>query len=200
MQDCLQAPTSAVVSRTKGPVNALAHTNGQAAANGDVEEGGSEPGCWRWLLVIIAMPFLVVLSLVSALPPDVLFVLFTDNCLLRSICNAANLAGRVQSAHGWTRRVKFAKRITALSFCFGKYMPACACWCSSSRLGLLQVGAIVWIVLLPLKIVCCPIGCLIQIMYDVFEYFLKAPFRAVLWASGKPWKAHKPAKVADSHK
>ena len=32
-------------------------------------------------------------------------------------------------------------------------------------------------------------GCLVQIMADAIEYLLKAPFRALLWASGKPWKA-----------
>ncbi|KAK9798946.1 hypothetical protein WJX73_007519 [Symbiochloris irregularis] len=82
--------------------------------------GGS---CWRWLLVIIAMPFLVVLSV---------------------------------------------------------------------------IGAVIWIVLLPLKIVCCPCGCLIQCMADIVEYILKAPFRGLMWASGKPWKSEKPAKK-DKH-
>jgi hypothetical protein len=31
-------------------------------------------------------------------------------------------------------------------------------------------------------------GCLIQIMADLVEYVLKAPFKALLWASGKPYK------------
>ena len=32
-------------------------------------------------------------------------------------------------------------------------------------------------------------GCLIQIIADVVENLIKAPFKALLWASGKPYKA-----------
>ena len=64
----------------------------------------------------------------------------------------------------------------------------------------MQVGAVIWIILLPVKIICCPLGCLVQILWNIIEYFMKAPFRALLWASGKPWKPEKPAKVADSEK
>lgn len=85
------------------------HAGGTGKQEGH-EEGAS---CWRWLLVIVAMPFLV---------------LFT------------------------------------------------------------VVGLVVWLVLLPVKIICCPIGCLIQIMADLMENVLKAPFKALLWASGKPYK------------
>jgi hypothetical protein len=53
------------------------------------------------------------------------------------------------------------------------------------------VGAIVWIILLPLKCLCCPIGCAAQLLWSAVEWLLKAPFRAVLWASGKPWKPEK---------
>lgn len=79
----------------------------------EMHQGEEKASCWRWLLVIVAMPFLA---------------LFT------------------------------------------------------------VVGLVVWLVLLPLKIICCPIGCLIQIMADLVEYVLKAPFKALLWASGKPYK------------
>lgn len=50
------------------------------------------------------------------------------------------------------------------------------------------VGAIVWLVLLPLKCLCCPIGCAAQLAWDCVEWLMKAPFRAILWASGKPWR------------
>ena len=79
----------------------------------------SSPACWRWLLVIIAMPFLVIISI---------------------------------------------------------------------------LGLIVWLLLLPVKCFCCPCGCAIQLIYDAFEWLLKAPFRALLWASGKPWKPGAPSK------
>ena len=79
----------------------------------------SSPACWRWLLVILAMPFLVLISL---------------------------------------------------------------------------VGLIVWVILLPVKCFCCPCGCAIQLIYNAFEWLLKAPFRALLWASGKPWKPQGPSK------
>lgn len=54
------------------------------------------------------------------------------------------------------------------------------------------VGAVVWLVLLPLKCLCCPIGCAAQLLWSAVEWLLKAPFRALLWASGKPWKPEKP--------
>ena len=34
-------------------------------------------------------------------------------------------------------------------------------------------------------------GCLVQIIADVVEYLLKAPLKALLWASGKPYKSKK---------
>ena len=54
------------------------------------------------------------------------------------------------------------------------------------------VGAVVWLVLLPLKCLCCPCGCAAQLLWSAVEWLLKAPFRALLWASGKPWKPEKP--------
>ena len=57
------------------------------------------------------------------------------------------------------------------------------------------VGAIVWIILLPLKCLCCPIGCAAQLLWSAVEWLLKAPFRALLWASGKPWKPEKPEEL-----
>lgn len=50
------------------------------------------------------------------------------------------------------------------------------------------VGVVMWVVLLPVKIVCCPVGCAVQLAWDVVEWVIKAPFRGLLWASGKPWR------------
>lgn len=87
-----------------------------SAATG--KEGTSDTACWRWLLVIIALPLLAIISL---------------------------------------------------------------------------VGIVVWIVLLPLKCCCCPVGMIAQLVWDVFEWIIKAPLRGLLWASGKPWKPIKTA-------
>ena len=46
----------------------------------------------------------------------------------------------------------------------------------------------VWLLLLPVKIFCCPVGLVLQLVYDVFEWLVKAPLRALLFASGKPWR------------
>ena len=54
---------------------------------------------------------------------------------------------------------------------------------------LTAVGIVLWIILLPLKIICCPVGCAAQLLVDVVENLVKAPFKALLWASGKPYKA-----------
>lgn len=85
---------------------------GGKLAGEDGEEGGPA-SCWRWALVVLAAPFLILISL---------------------------------------------------------------------------LGAIVWLLLLPVKIVCCPIGCAAQLVWNAVEWGLKAPFRALLWASGKPWR------------
>eukprot|EP01023_Acetabularia_acetabulum_P066942 TRINITY_DN9126_c0_g1_i10.p1 TRINITY_DN9126_c0_g1~~TRINITY_DN9126_c0_g1_i10.p1 ORF type:complete len:608 (-),score=98.48 TRINITY_DN9126_c0_g1_i10:101-1846(-) len=50
------------------------------------------------------------------------------------------------------------------------------------------VGCIIWIIFLPFKIICCPIACCIQIIWNIVEWIIKAPFRATLWAAGKPWQ------------
>ncbi|CAK0784762.1 hypothetical protein CVIRNUC_007966 [Coccomyxa viridis] len=57
------------------------------------------------------------------------------------------------------------------------------------------VGAIVWVILLPVKCFCCPLGCAAQLLWSAVEWLLKAPFRALLWASGKPWKPEKPEEL-----
>jgi hypothetical protein len=57
------------------------------------------------------------------------------------------------------------------------------------------VGALMWLLLLPLKCCCCPLGCAAQLLWSVVEWLLKAPFRALLWASGKPWKPHPPPEL-----
>ena len=48
------------------------------------------------------------------------------------------------------------------------------------------MGLVLWLVLLPVKIICCPLGCVVQLLFNVVEYLLKAPLRGLLWASGKP--------------
>lgn len=53
------------------------------------------------------------------------------------------------------------------------------------------VGVLVWLVLLPVKILCCPLGCAAQVLADVVEWVVKAPLRGLLWASGKPWQPAK---------
>jgi hypothetical protein len=50
------------------------------------------------------------------------------------------------------------------------------------------LSALVWIMLLPLKVCCCPVGCAAGAVWAVVEWGLKAPARALLYASGKPWK------------
>ncbi len=52
------------------------------------------------------------------------------------------------------------------------------------------IGIVIWIVLLPVKIICCPVGCVLQIMANAIEYMIKAPFKGLMWASGKPWESH----------
>ena len=59
------------------------------------------------------------------------------------------------------------------------------------------VGAIVWLLLLPLKCCCCPLGCAAQLVWSAVEWLLKAPFRALLWASGKPWKPQRPPELRE---
>lgn len=61
------------------------------------------------------------------------------------------------------------------------------------------VGVVIWLVLLPLKICCCPVGCALQLVYNTIEYVVKAPMRAMLWASGKPWKPRPPPE-SNGHK
>lgn len=50
------------------------------------------------------------------------------------------------------------------------------------------LGIGVWIFLIPFKIFCFPIGVLAQFIWNIVEYLIKAPLRAILWASGSPWK------------
>eukprot|EP00803_Ostreobium_quekettii_P003877 evm.model.scf_167.18 EVM.evm.TU.scf_167.18 scf_167:116551-119421(-) len=53
------------------------------------------------------------------------------------------------------------------------------------------LGMLVWIILLPVKLFCCPLGFAAQLMWDITEWVIKAPARVALWASGKPWKPEK---------
>lgn len=50
------------------------------------------------------------------------------------------------------------------------------------------LGIFVWIVLIPFKIFCWPVGFLAQMLWNVVEYLIKAPFRAMQWAAGEPWR------------
>ena len=88
-----------------------------------------------------------------------------------------------------------------------KHMPY-SCQCEAYANAALQVivampflaiislvGAIVWVILLPIKCFCCPLGCAAQLLWSAVEWLLKAPFRALLWASGKPWKPEKPEEL-----
>ena len=52
-----------------------------------------------------------------------------------------------------------------------------------------------WILLLPLRCCCCPLGCVVQLLWNAVEWLLKAPLRAMLWASGKPWKPGPPLQM-----
>lgn len=97
-------------------------TAGSQQAPDQHPEASSNTACWRWLLVIIALPLLAIISV---------------------------------------------------------------------------IGIVVWIVLLPLKCCCCPVGMVAQLIWDAFEWMIKAPLRGLLWASGKPWK---PVQTSSSEK
>eukprot|EP00899_Mesostigma_viride_P026680 jgi/Mesvir1/7197/Mv19024-RA.1 len=52
------------------------------------------------------------------------------------------------------------------------------------------VGALVWILLLPVKVFCCPVGMLAQAVWDVVYTLLRLPLNGIRWATGGDW--HKP--------
>ena len=54
------------------------------------------------------------------------------------------------------------------------------------------IGFGVWIILIPFKIFCWPVGMLAQLLWNVVEYLIKAPLRAMKWASGQEWRAEQP--------
>lgn len=71
----------------------------------------------------------------------------------------------------------------------------CSCWrwalfliALPLMLFVSAVGIVLWVILLPIKIICCPCGCLIQMIANVVEYLVKAPLRLILWVTGKPWQ------------
>ena len=113
-----RAGTSHVVASQPG------QSDGSQQAGVSDDQGGGNTACWRWLLVIVALPLLAIISV---------------------------------------------------------------------------VGIVVWIVLLPLKCFCCPIGMVAQLIWDVFEWLIKAPLRGLLWASGKPWKPMQASKFEKQH-
>ena len=120
-QSCAGVGSASMAADQPGTKQLVASQPGQQpfepqAATATSQEGTSDAACWRWLLVIIALPLLAIISV---------------------------------------------------------------------------VGIVVWTVLLPLKCCCCPVGMIAQLVWDAFEWMIKAPLRGLLWASGKPWKPTK---------
>ncbi len=65
-----------------------------------------------------------------------------------------------------------------------RWTAACVCM---PLLALISVlGALVWVLLLPCKLICCPCGALLQAAWNVMEWMLKAPLHAIQWAAGDP--------------
>lgn len=84
--------------------------------------------------------------------------------------------------------------------------PGCSCWrwtifliVTPLLLAISLVGVVVWVVLLPVKIMCCPVGCLVQMLYNVVEVLVKMPLRWASWAAGKPWERAPPPQAAVKH-
>ncbi|KAL6780573.1 hypothetical protein ACKKBF_B12595 [Auxenochlorella protothecoides x Auxenochlorella symbiontica] len=70
--------------------------------------------------------------------------------------------------------------------------PSCGRWllfCIAAPLFALVslVGMLVWLLLLPFKLLCLPCGCAAQLAASVVEGLVKLPLRGMLWASGKPY-------------
>ena len=40
---------------------------------------------------------------------------------------------------------------------------------------------LIWLILLPFKLCCCPVGCFAQCLADILETFVKAPFKFWAW-------------------
>eukprot|EP00898_Chlorokybus_atmophyticus_P004408 jgi/Chlat1/4969/Chrsp32S08946 len=57
------------------------------------------------------------------------------------------------------------------------------CIASPALLLISLIGIVIWILLLPVKIICCPIGCVAQLVVNVFEEVVKLPFKALEWAA-----------------
>lgn len=111
-----QQPGASIVGSKQFMASQLGQPPAELSTSATGHEGTTDTACWRWLLVIIALPLLAIISV---------------------------------------------------------------------------VGVVVWIVLLPLKCCCCPVGMISQLVWDAFEWMIKAPLRGLLWASGKPWKPTK---------
>jgi len=70
--------------------------------------------------------------------------------------------------------------------------PSCCCrWltvalCAPLLLIISALGAVVWLLLLPLKLCPCtaPVACAAQLAANAVEGLLKAPLRAAMWAAG----------------
>ena len=63
----------------------------------------------------------------------------------------------------------------------------CAVVIAMPLLILLSVlGAVVWVLLLPLKLIpcCCPVACALQALWDAVDLMLRAPLHACVWAGG----------------
>jgi len=59
-----------------------------------------------------------------------------------------------------------------------------ACICMPLLALISVIGAIVWVLLLPCKLICCPCGALLQAAWNIMEWMLKAPLHAIQWAAG----------------
>ena len=59
------------------------------------------------------------------------------------------------------------------------------CICMPLLLLISLIGFIVSILLLPCKLVCCPCGMILQGAWNLIEWMLKAPLRAIQWSAGK---------------
>ena len=59
-------------------------------------------------------------------------------------------------------------------------------------------GILVWIILIPFKFICWPVGMLAQFLWNIVEYLIKAPLRAMLWASGAEWRPEQSEKTHSS--
>lgn len=61
------------------------------------------------------------------------------------------------------------------------------------------VGMLIWLVLLPVKLLCLPCGCAAQLAADVVEGLIKLPLRGMMWAGGRSAGAGPSNAIAAKH-